>query len=82
MPFLAFANDKLYSKLSKINANSNIIEEYPEQEFLASCLRVGLTTNDLEKFTYIEVMKILYSFLEKKEQKVKATKSDIDNFLR
>jgi len=69
-------------KLSKINGNTNITEEYPEQEFVASCLRVGLTTNDLEKFTYIETMKILYSFLEKKEKTRKATQSDIDNFLK
>lgn len=59
-----------------------MIEEYPEQEFIASCLRIGLTTNDLEKLTYIEAMKVLYSFLEKNaEKEKKATQADIDKLL-
>lgn len=58
-------------------------EEYPEQEFLASCLRVSLTTKDLEELTYIEAMKVLYSFLEKDNPKeeMKTTQADIDRLL-
>lgn len=58
-------------------------EEYPEQEFLASCLRVGLTTKDLEELTYIEAMKVLYSFLEKDNPKIenRTTQADIDRLL-
>lgn len=73
----------MYHKIEKLNDNNeNIAEEYPEQEFIASCLRVGLTMNDLEKLTYIEIMKVLYSFLEKNKNKErKATQVDIDKFL-
>lgn len=64
--------------------NSSTKEEYPEQEFIASCLTVGLTIKDLEELTYIEIMKVLYSFLDKKETNVnykKATQADIDRLL-
>lgn len=86
MPWIAFVDDKLYEKVKKISDNDNQIqEEYPEQEFIASCLRVGLTIKDLEELTYIEAMKVLYSFLEKKSTKKPneriATQADIDNLL-
>lgn len=37
---------------------------------------------DLEELTYIEAMKVLYSFLDKKESKQRqATQVDIDNLV-
>ena len=52
---------------------------------MASCLRVGLTINDLDKMTYIEAQKILYSFLDKSDSKAdsvrQATQADIDKLL-
>ena len=83
MPWIAFVDNKLYEKIEKISkSDGNIIEEYPEQEFIASCLRVGLTTKDLKELTYIEAMKVLYSFLEKKGiSQRKATQADIDKLL-
>lgn len=84
MPWVAFVDSELYEKIEKINNNiSDTKEEYPEQEFIASCLRVGLTTKDLEELTYIEAMKVLYSFIEKKNKNTerKATQSDIDKLL-
>lgn len=83
MPLVAFVDDELYKKIEKISTNKSYKEEYPEQEFIASCLRVGLSLKDLEKMTYIEAMKVLYSFLEKKpmnntENVQKATQKDID----
>lgn len=64
----------------------DIKEEYPEHEFVVSCLKLGLTTLDLEKFSYIEVMKIQYSFISSKENKTnniykKASQADIDKLL-
>ena len=39
--------------------------------------------NDLEKWTKVDIMKILVSFLPDKEEKIKnATQKDIDKFLR
>ena len=63
--------------------NNKCIEEvFPEHEFVASCLRIGLTITDLKELTYVDVMKILYSFLEKnKKEYNKTTQADIDKFL-
>lgn len=50
---------------------------------MASCLRVGLTINDLKILNYVDVMKILLSFLPKQIDKTRnATQQDIDRFLR
>lgn len=83
MPLIAFVDNELYEKIEKISENNSTTEEYPEHEFIASCLRVGLTTVDLEELTYIEAMKILYSFLEKKKNNTvkKATQADWDNLM-
>ena len=79
MPWPAFVDNELYEKIKNISKNKSVsIEEYPEQEFIASCLRVGLTTKDLEELTYIEAMKVLYSFLEKKQTIRRATQEDWD----
>ena len=76
-------DNELYEKIEKISrSNSNTEEDYPEQEFIASCLRVGLTIEDLKELTYIESMKVLYSFLEKKGTNQRnATQADIDRLL-
>ena len=54
---------------------------FPEHEFLASCLRVGLHISDLKELTYIDVMKILLTFIDSKPKGNKATQSDIDMLL-
>ena len=84
MPWIAFVDNELYEKIKKINNNGeNVVEEYPEQEFIASCLRIGLTIEDLKEITYIEAMKILYSTIEKKNVKKvrKATQADWDRLM-
>ncbi len=57
-------------------------EVFPEHEFLSSCLRIGLTISDLKELTYVDVMKILFTFIgnDKIGQKL-ATQSDIDKLL-
>lgn len=57
------------------------MEVFPEHEFLASCLRVGLHISDLKELTYIDVMKILLTFIDSKPKGNKATQSDIDMLL-
>lgn len=56
---------------------------FPEHEFVASCLRIGLTTVDLKELTYVDVMKILLSFIadNKETNKREATQRDIDKLL-
>ena len=84
MPWIAFVDNELYEKIQNINTdNEELVEEYPEQEFIASCLRVGLTIDDLKEITYIEAMKILYSTIEKKKNKKvrKATQAEWDRLM-
>ena len=68
--------------IEKIKENSETEEIFPEHEFVASCLRVGLTISDLKELSYIDVMKILFTFINTKNVKEKnATQSDIDRLL-
>lgn len=61
---------------------SNINEKpiFPEHEFIASCLRIGLSISDLKQMTYVDVMKILLAYIDYgRDNKVKnATQQDID----
>lgn len=82
MPWIAFVDKELSKELQKISSG-NEEELFPEHSFMASCLRVGLTINDLKILTYIDVMKILLSFIPKKQEQTRyATQQDIDRFLR
>ena len=58
-------------------------EPFPEHSFVATCLRVGLTISDLKMLTYVDVTKILLSFITiQKSNERKATQKDIDELLR
>ena len=84
MPLIAFVDEEVEKSLSKINKNSknNKEEKFPEHSFVASCLRSGLQLSDLEKITYIDVMKILLSFIDDNDLEQRcATQSDIDRLL-
>ena len=83
MPWIAFVDEKLQKELSKIKGNANQKEIFPEHEFLASCLRIGLCVSDLEKLTYVDVMKVLVTFIQDESTKNsrEATQSDIDRLL-
>ena len=64
LPQIAFADEELSKELDKrIKTKETTKEPFPEHEFIASCLRVGLSLNDLKELTYIDCMKILLSFL-------------------
>lgn len=57
-------------------------EIFPEHEFVASCLRVGISISDLEKLTYMDCMKILLTFIDQNQETTKtATQEDIDKLL-
>lgn len=69
MPSTAFVDLKVQSELEKIykanktNVNSKNEESvFPEHDFLATCLKIGLTIADLKILTYVDVLKILISF--------------------
>ena len=82
LPQVAFADEKLSKELDKrLKTNTSTKEVFPEHEFIASCLRVGLSLNDLKELTYIDCMKILLSFLGGENKEKLATQKDIDKLL-
>ena len=67
MPSTTFVDSKVQSELEKIykKNEANIDSEesvFPEQDFLATCLKIGLTIADLKILTYVDVLKIFISF--------------------
>ena len=42
---------------------SNEKEIFPEHEFVASCLRIGLSISDLKQMTYVDAMKIILAYI-------------------
>ena len=46
--------------------------------FVASALRIGLSINDLKELTYVDVMKILISYIDRKNGEKKPTQSQIE----
>ena len=84
LPQIAFVDEDLSKELEKINTDKTVKEIFPEHEFIGSCLRVGLTISDLEKLTYIDVMKILLTFINNNKETTNqriATQRDIDKLL-
>lgn len=70
----------MYSKKKK-----STIDEYEDWRFLACCLSIGLSLDDLEKLQYKDVAKIMFVLSEdnkdtKKERQ--ATQQDINRLLR
>lgn len=58
---------------------------FPEHEFLLSCFRIGAHINDLERLTYVDVLKMFLPFSKKtkKEDKIQqATQKDINRILK
>ncbi len=81
MPWIAFVDEELSKEIDrKIKNKEKTKEVFPEHEFLGSCLRVGLSLNDLKELTYVDVMKVLISYIEEKKERV-ATQRDIDKLL-
>jgi hypothetical protein len=76
---ITFVNKEVRDQLDKIQTKENKKELFPEHEFIASCLRIGITIQDLKFLTYVDVMKILLSFIDIKENK--ATQQDINSLL-
>ena len=76
---------KVFSELEKINGNNNEESLFPEHEFITTCLRIGLRIEDLKQLTYVDVLKILISFIGKNDKKEdgvrKATPEEIKNLV-
>ena len=89
LPQIAFADIELSKELEKINSNSdNIEDKFPEHTFLALCAKNGISMEYIKTFTYVDVMKMLISFVDTNNNKNTnkssarmATQSDIDRLL-
>lgn len=88
MPLIAFVDRDLSKELEKINSNNNTVEDkFPEHTFLAWCAKNGIGIEYLKNFTYVDIMKMLISFIYTNNKKTnkngvrKATQSDIDKLL-
>lgn len=68
------------NELKKIKSNGNEKSVFPEHEFIASCLRIGLNITELKQMTYVEAMKVLLAYINYGETNdtKKATQQDID----
>lgn len=87
MPSTAFVDEKVFKKLEEINKESKNKKEslFPEHEFLAACLRIGLKIEDLKTLTYVDVLKIFISFFDNDKEEENgtrmATQEDIQNLV-
>lgn len=63
------------------NSKSRAIDDYEDWRFLAGCLSIGLSIDDLQQLQYTDVAKIMYVMTEKEKTRT-ATQADIDKFLR
>lgn len=72
-----FVDEELIKELEKIESSGGE-DIFPEHSFVASALRIGLNINDLKELTYVDVMKILISYIDKKSEVQKPTQSQIE----
>ncbi len=84
MPWTAFVDEKAFKELEKINGKGKE-STFPEHEFLAACLRIGLKIEDLKTLTYVDVLKIFISFFDNDKEEENgtrmATQEDIQNLV-
>lgn len=77
-----FVDEDVIKEYEKLPDSNDGYNPFPEHTFIASCLRVGLSLNDLKILSYIDVMKIILSFIDKSENKKNnykmATQADWD----
>lgn len=73
-----FVDEDLNQELKKIESSGNTYDPFPEHSFIASSLKIGLSISDLKELTYIDVMKILISYIDKKSEEQKPTQEQIN----
>ena len=86
MPLTAFVDKKVSDELERKFPQTNNDKEnvFPEHNFLAMCLKIGLTIEDLKFLTYIDAIKILLSFCNEEitdEDEREATQEEINNLV-
>lgn len=87
MPSTTFVDEEVIKELKKIVKNEEETElKFPEHDFFATTLKIGLTIEDLRTLTYVDILKIFISFLQKDKDKTinetrKATQEEINQLV-
>lgn len=87
MPSITFVDEEAIKELKKLVRNEEEIElKFPEHDFFATSLKIGLTIEDLKELTYVDILKIFISFLQKDKDKStngarKATQEEINQLV-
>lgn len=84
MPLIHFVDKELIDETDKRICETNKeIEGLEEHRFIANCLQIGFSINDLKEMNYKDVAKIMLCFIDtdKKMKPREATQTDIDRLL-
>lgn len=73
-----FVDEELIKEFEKIECSGDSEEVFPEHSFIASAFKIGLNINDLKELTYVDVMKILISYIDKKSEEQKPSQKQIN----
>jgi len=87
LPSITFVDEEAIKELKKIvKSEEEINLKFPEHDFFATALKIGLTIEDLKELTYVDILKIFISFLQKDKDKTKngvrkATQEEINQLV-
>lgn len=87
MPSITFVDEEAIKELKKIvKSKEEINLKFPEHDFFATALKIGITIEDLKELTYVDILKIFISFLQKDKDKTtngvrKATQEEINQLV-
>lgn len=80
-----FLDSELETELKRMpKSKGDAIERLVEHRFIANCLKIGLTMQDLQELEYKDVAKIMICYLEDNNPKKErmATQQDIDKLFK
>lgn len=70
MPSITFVDEEAIKELKKlVKSEEEINLKFPEHDFFATALKIGITIEDLKELTYVDILKIFISFLQKDKDK-------------
>jgi hypothetical protein len=87
LPSITFVDEEAIKELKKIvKSEEEINLKFPEHDFFATALKIGITIEDLKELTYVDILKIFISFLQKDKDKTtngvrKATQEEINQLV-
>lgn len=87
MPSITFVDEEAIKELKKlVKSEEEINLKFPEHDFFATALKIGITIEDLKELTYVDILKIFISFLQKDKDKTKngvrkATQEEINQLV-